>query len=168
MLKTITRLSAVAFLVVFSVAAQAQNIAVVNIQAAILESAYAKSELAKLEADPAVSAIAKEYQTQVADIQALDANAKANSQNWTQQQLADYNKQRGFLAADLNLNQEKLQREQETILVQIEAAMSQPVREAVAELIEEEGITMLLRETAVYQATSLHDITLKLVEKLNK
>lgn len=168
MLKAFIRIAAVTFVFAFSLASHAQNIAVVNIQAAILESAYAKSEIAKLEANPSFSSIANEYQTLVADIQALDADANANNQNWSQEQLADYNKQRQFLAADLNLNQEKLQREQSVLLEQIELAMNEPVRTALGQLIEEEGITMLLRDTAVYQATPLHDITLKLIEKLNQ
>jgi len=167
-LNAFIRLAVATFVFAVASIAQAQNIAVVNIQAAILQSAYAKEQVTKLEAEPSFSAIAKEYQSIVADIQALDAGAKANNQSWSQEQLSDYNKQRQFLAADLNLNQEKLQREQAVLFEQIELAMSEPVRKAISELIEDEGITMLLKAEAIYQATSVHDITPKLIEKLNQ
>lgn len=152
----------------FSVISQAQNIAVVNIQAAILESEYGKSELAKLETNDDYAALVTEAQTLIADVQALDKDAQSNSGKWSQEQLADYNKQRQFLTADLQLNQQKIQAERERVVRQINAAMNQPALEALQSLVDEEGISLLLKESAVYHATDAHNVTSKLAAKLSK
>jgi len=122
-----------------SIASYAENIAVVNIQAAILE-------LAKLEENSDYAALVTEAQTLIADVQALDKDAQANNSKWTQEQLADYNKQRQFLTADLKLNQQKIQAEREQVVRQINAAMNQPALEALQTLVDEEGISLLLKE----------------------
>lgn len=151
-----------------SVAGQAQNIAVVNIQAAILESSFGKAELAKLENDPTYAALVTEYQTLVADVQALDKDAQANNANWDQEQLAEYNKQRQFLTADIQLNNQKIQAERERVVRQINAAMNQPALEALQKMVEEEKISLLLQESAVYHATEEYNVTAKLAAKLSK
>lgn len=146
--------------------ASAQKIAVVNIQAAILESEFGQAELSKLENDPTYAALVTEAQTLVADVQALDKNAQTNGSGWSQAQLAEYNKQRQFLTADLQLNNQKIQSEREAAVRQINAAMNQRALTALQELVEEEGITLLLQESSVYHATDEHNVTSKLATKL--
>lgn len=150
-----------------SVFANAQKIAVVNIQAAILESDYGQSELAKLENNPSYSALVTESQSLIADVQALDSDAQANGNNWTQAQLSEYNKQRQFLTADLQLNNQKIQSEREAVVRQINQAMNQRALAALQELVDETQITLLLQESAVYHATEEHNVTSQLAAKLN-
>ena len=151
-----------------SVAAKAEKIAVVNIQAAILESSLAQQELQRLEQDETYSALVIEAQTLLADVQALDKDAQTNSSGWDQDQLAEYNKQRQFLTADLQLNNQKIQAEREAVVRQINATMNQPALVALQELVDEEGITLLLQESAVYHATDEHNVTAKLAAKLSQ
>jgi Skp family chaperone for outer membrane proteins len=147
--------------------ASAQNIAVVNIQAAILQSDFGQAELARLESTPSYSSLVTESQSLVADVQALDSEAQANSNSWSQAELTEYNKQRQFLTADLQLNNQKIQSEREGVVRQINAAMNQRALVALQELVEEEEITLLLQESAVYHATEAHNVTAKLAAKLN-
>ena len=150
-----------------SVFANAQKIAVVNIQAAILESDYGQSELAKLESNPGYAALVTESQSLMADVQALDNDAQANGNSWTQAQLTEYNKQRQFLTADLQLNNQKIQSEREGVVRQINQAMNQRALAALQALVEETQITLLLQESAVYHATNEHNVTAQLAAKLH-
>ena len=168
MFKLLTHSALFVAAMMISLVSQAQNIAVVNIQAAILESSYGKSELAKLEEDADYAALVTEAQTLIADVQALDKDAQSNGSNWSQDQLNDYNKQRQFLTADIQLNQQKIQAEREQVVRQINAAMNQPALEALQALVEEEGISLLLKENSVYHATDAHNVTSKLAAKLSK
>lgn len=168
MFKFLTNGAVLVAAMALSIASYAENIAVVNIQAAILESSFGKAELAKLEENSDYAALVTEAQTLIADVQALDKDAQANNSKWTQEQLADYNKQRQFLTADLKLNQQKIQAEREQVVRQINAAMNQPALEALQTLVDEEGISLLLKENAVYHATDAHNVTSKLAAKLSK
>ena len=150
-----------------SVFANAQKIAVVNIQVAILESDYGQAELAKLESNPSYVALVTESQSLVADVQALDNDAQANGNSWTQAQLSEYNKQRQFLTADLQLNNQKIQSEREAVVRQINQAMNQRALTALQALVDEMEITLLLQESTVYHATEEHNVTSQLAAKLN-
>ena len=150
-----------------SVFANAQKIAVVNIQAAILESDYGQAELAKLESNPSYAALVTDLQSLIADVQALDNDAQANGNSWTQAQLSEYNKQRQFLTADLQLNNQKIQSEREAVYRQINQAMYQRALTALQALVDEMEITLLLQESAVYHATEEHNVTSRLAAKLN-
>lgn len=150
-----------------SVFANAQKIAVVNIQAAILESDYGQEELAKLENREEYAELVSESQSLIADVQALDGDAQANGNNWNQEQLSEYNRQRQFLTEDLQVNNQRIQSEREAVVRRINQAMNQRALTALQELIEEEGVTLLLQESAVYHATEEHNITSQLAAKLN-
>jgi outer membrane protein len=150
-----------------SAGASAQKIAVVNIQAAILESDYAQTRLTELENKPEYAELVSESQSLVADVQALDNDAQANGNSWSQEQLTEYNRQRQFLTEDLQLNNQRIQSERETVVRRINQAMNQRALTALQELVEEEGVTLLLQESAVYHATDEHNITQKLAAKLN-
>lgn len=150
-----------------SVVASAQKIAVVNIQAAILESEYGQAELAKLENNPDYAALVSESQSLIADVQALDNDAQANGNNWSQEQLTEYNKQRQFLTEDLQVNNQRIQAERETVVRRINQAMNQRALAALQELVDEEGVTLLLQESAVYHATEEHNVTEQLAARLN-
>lgn len=155
------------FLLAVSATTLAQEkIAVVNIQAAILQSAYGKAEMAKLESSSAYTALITEFEGLRADLQALDSEAQGNASSWDAERLAEYNKQRQFLQADLELNGRKIQADQQAAVQSINAAMTQRAQAALQELIEEESITLLLKEDSVYHATTVHDITQKLALKI--
>ena len=143
-----------------------QKIAVVNIQAAILQSAFGKAEMEKLESSTAYSSLITEFEGLRADLQALDAEAQSNSTKWDAERIAEYNKQRQFLQADLELNGRKIQTDQQAAVQSINAAMNQRAQTSLLELVEEESITLLLKEDSVYHATTAHDITQKLALKL--
>ena len=166
--KTVGGFVALSLLMLSITSLAQQRIAVVNLQAAILSSEYGQAEMAKLEASSAYANLITEFEGLRADLQALDVEAQANSGDWDADRLAEYNKQRQFLQADLELNGRKIQADQQAAVQNINAAVNQRAQVALQELIEEDSITLLLKEDAVYHATEVHDITQKLAEKLGK
>ena len=146
----------------------AQKVAVVNLQAAMLSSEYGKSEMAKLEESSDYSELITEFEGLRADLQALDSEASSNSSKWDAERIAEYQKQRQFLQADLELNGRKIQTDQQAVVQSIYTAMNQPALEALQELIQEESITLLLKADSVYHATVEHDLTQKLALKLGQ
>lgn len=145
-----------------------EKIAVINLQGAILQSDFGKSEILKLEKSAAYSQLISEFEGLRADLQALDTEAQANTAKWGAERVAEYNKQRQFLQADLELNVKKRRADQQAVIQSIYAAMGQKAQSALGELIESESITLLLAQEAVIHASPIHDLTSKLAEKLSK
>ena len=156
----------------FSSAVAAQNIAVFNIQAGILQSTPGQAALAALEEDATFKALVTEAQTLLADIQALEKDAQANSQKWQQDKdaakIGEYQRQRQFLAADLELNNKKIQAERERVVRQLINRMRPAAAEALQEIIKDEKISLLLDHNAVHHAADAHNITVKLAARLSK
>lgn len=155
------------FAVLATTSVAQEKIAVVNFQAAILGSEYGQAELKKLEDSSEFSALVTEFEGLRADLQALESNAQANASKWDEDEVAEFTRQRQFLQADLETNGKKIQSDQQTAIQAIYQVMDQPAQLALKELIEEESVTLLLNEEAVRFATSLHDLTEKLAQKLN-
>ncbi len=146
----------------------AQKIAVIDIQSAILGSTYGQQQLESLNSDPEYAELLANMRSLQADIQALDKEAQAKSAEWNEARFATYNKQRQFKAADLQLTQQKVQAEQERVVNEVNAAMNDRALAALEQLIQDEGITLLLRANAVYHATAAHNLTAKLAAKLSE
>lgn len=147
--------------------AQEAKIAVVDIQSAILGSSYGEEQLGQLREDPEYAELLSTARSLQADIQAMDKEAQSKANEWSEQQFAQYNKQRQFKTADLELAQKKIQSEQERVVQEINNEMNDEAIAALEELIQEEGITLLLRENAVYHASVEHNLTDKLATKLS-
>lgn len=159
-------LTAMAFFA--SSAAFAQKIAVVDIQAGILNSAYGQAELERLASDPEFSELVAVARSLQADVASLDSQARAEASGWDDERFAQYTRARQFKDADLQLTTQKIQSERERVIGEVIAAMNEPALAALEEIIEEEGIGLLLRETAVYDADESHNITTLLAEKLSQ
>ncbi len=151
-----------------SSATLAQKIAVVDIQAGILNSAYGQQQLESLAADPEFSELVAVARSLQSDIASLDSQARAESSGWNDERFAQYTRTRQFKDADLQLTTQKIQSERERVIGEIITAMNDAALAALEEIIEEEGISLLLRETAVYDADESHNITALLAAKLSQ
>lgn len=159
-------LTAYAFLA--SSAALAQKIAVVDIQAGILNSAYGQQEQERLASDPEFSELVAVARSLQADVASLDSQARAEASGWDDERFAQYTRTRQFKDADLQLATQKIQSEQERVIGEVLAAMNDAALLALEQIIEEEEVALLLRETAVYSANEAHNITTLLAEKLSQ
>ena len=162
-------LAALTATVIFaSSAAFAQKIAVVDIQAGILNSTYGQQQLEALASDPAFSELVAVARSLQADVASLDSQARAEASGWDDERFAQYTRTRQFKDADLQLNTQKINSERERVINEVIASMNEPALAALEQIIEEEQIGLLLRETAVYDADASHNITELLAEKLSQ
>lgn len=148
--------------------AQEQKIAVVDVQRAILGSSFGQEQLAALDSDPGYAELLASLSSLQAEIQALDKDAQTNAAGWTEARYATYQRQRQFKVADLELAQQKVQAEQERVVNDINVAMNEQAQTALQGLIEDEGVTVLLRASSVIFFTPEHDLTAKLAAKLSQ
>ncbi len=146
---------------------RAQEIAVVDIQLAILNSTYGQQQLNALSNDPSYADLISTAQSIEADVASLDSQAQAEASNWTNERFQQYTRQREFKVADLQLTSQKIQSERERVINAVIEAMNDQAIGALEEIIEEQNISLLLRESSVYSADADHNVTALLVEKLS-
>lgn len=157
-----------AIAIFLSVPASAQNVAVVDIQSAILGSEYGQQELERLAADPGFAELVAVARSLQADIDSLDSQARAEASGWDADRFDQYTRSREFKVADLNLSSNKINSERERVVSEIINSMNTQALEALEQLIEEQNISLLLQETAVYHAAETHNLTAALAEKLSQ
>jgi Skp family chaperone for outer membrane proteins len=146
----------------------AQKIAVVDIQAGILNSAYGQAQLEALASNPEFAELVAVARSLQADVASLDSQARAEASGWDEDRFAQYTRARQFKDADLQLTTQKIQSERERVISEVLAAMNDAALQALEQIIEEEEIGLLLRETAVYDADESHNLTGLLAEKLSQ
>lgn len=164
-----TSLALLAVIAIFLTApASAQNVAVVDIQSAILGSEYGQQELERLASDPSFAELLAVARSLQADIDSLDSQARAEASGWDEARFAQYTRAREFKVADLNLSSNKINSERERVINNIISSMNNQAVEALEQLIEEQNISLLLQETSVYHAAETHNLTAALAEKLSQ
>jgi outer membrane protein len=146
----------------------AQRIAVVDIQLAILNSTYGQAQLNTLNNDSAFADLIASVRSLQADIDGLDSEARTQASNWSNERFQQYTRTRQFKVADLQLATQKIQAERERVVGEIIDAMNDRALEALEAIINEEQITLLLRESAVYHAADAHNVTRALAERLSQ
>lgn len=154
---------------VFSMGAMAQEkVAVCDIMQAIFASDPAQARAKELEASSNLTTLQAEGESKVAKFKKLQEDKEKNHLSWDDQKKKSYNTEVEYLRADIELIQQKMKNEQQSMQQQIGAEL-QPV--ALAELdalIKEEKIDLLLRKEAVLWSGPATDVTNKLIDRINK
>jgi outer membrane protein len=73
-----------------------------------------------------------------------------------------------YAKADYDLAVQKIQAEQKELQQQIMQELSPQFQEALAQVVKEEGITLLLRSESVIVASPENNLTAKVVDRLNQ
>lgn len=165
-----SRIFAVLLLAVASTTALAQSggIAVVDVQAAMLATDYAQALVEQKRNEPEFAKLNSTYEALRADLQAMAAEAQANAASWTPDQIEENNKLIQYTNADLQLAVQKIEAEQQEVFSQIEIDLQPLALAAIEELIQAEGVTLLLERSAVMYGDPSLNLTEKLIVKLNE
>lgn len=145
----------------------AEKIVVVDMQAAIMGTEFAKKSLDKLRSDAGFMALQAKVESYVADIRALQATAEKDSVTWSEVQLADYRKKLEYLRADYELAGKKLQSEQQAVLQRVQQELAPKVDPILQALIKEREIGLVLNAQSVVYADVEYNLTLELIKRLN-
>ncbi len=144
------------------------KIAVLNAQQAIINTEVAQTRLKALREEAGyaenrkqLEALGKSYQDTVAQLQ-KDAAVMSNEQKQTEAKKIQEKR------ADIEHVQRKLQASEQELLQAVAQEMAPKLQKVVGELIESEGIGLLLNQQAAMHADSSFSITAKVTDKLNK
>ncbi len=180
-MRFLTKLAAAMLAVVLSTSALAQGkVAVVDLNAAIMETDVAKMRIQELQAQADVQEVITQAETLMADIRALQEEAQANSVTWSAERLQEQQAAIQSKSVDFQAAQTKLNDAQNRVVGTLMQELYPRAGQAVQELILSEGIGLLLDKSAVYPVgrqqgapVVLHvdtsfDLTPRVTEKLNQ
>jgi outer membrane protein len=148
-------------------AAAVDKIAVVDIQRVIFTSDVAKARQKQLQAESEFVGLQAKYDSIAADVKALQKKIEAERDTMSQEQAAENQKKMEYLRADYELVERKLRAEVQQLQGKIMEELQPKVQAALKELVDAEGITLLLQREAVIVADPGLDVTGKLLERLN-
>ncbi|WP_461480481.1 OmpH/Skp family outer membrane protein [Porticoccus sp.] len=151
-----------------SVLAAEGNIAVVDFGKAIFATEVAKNRLKQKKGESGYAALSAKYESTVADMKALKQEIDTKGMTWSTEQATEAQKKMEFLRADLELTTRKIQTDQQALQNSIVQELRPKAGEALQELIDEEGIVLLISAEAVVTAAPSLDVTAKLTDRLNK
>jgi outer membrane protein len=144
------------------------NIAVVNFGQAIFGTDVAKARLEQKKGESDFASLQAKYESTVSEMKALKQEMDSQGMTWSQEQAAEAQKKMEYLRADLELITRKIQADQKDLQNSIVQELRPKAAEALQEIIDEEGIVLLLSAEAVVTAAPSLDVTAKLTDRLNK
>lgn len=148
-------------------ATAAEKIAVVDIQRVLFTSEVAKARQEQAKAKPEFVELQAKYDSIAADVKALQQKIEAERDTMSRDQATENQKKMEYLRADYELVARKLQAEVQQLQGQIMEELQPKVQVALKELVDAEGVTLLLQRDAVIFAAPTLDLTGKLLERLN-
>jgi outer membrane protein len=98
----------------------------------------------------------------------MGKEAETKRLTWSAEQVAAQQKKMSYAKADYDLAVQKIQAEQKELQQQIMQELSPQFQEALAQVVQEEGITLLLRSESVIVASPENNLTAKVVDRLNQ
>lgn len=153
----------------FASSAMAQGkIAVFSLEAAILNTEVAKKRFSEYEKNAEFAQLKAQFESAQADLKGLDEKQKKDGATWSPEQIAEHRKQIEYKRADLELVVKKLQAEEQQLRAGILQELGPQAQKIAQELIESEGIGLVLNAQAVAFADSAYNITPKITDRLNK
>lgn len=156
------------FMVVPSVVFAEDKVAVVNVVEAIFRSDVAQARLKQAESGSDFVALKAKYESSSADLQALAKEAESKRLTWSQEQTLEHQKKMEYAKADADLALRKIQAENKQLQQKIVQELGPKASEALQEVINEEGVTVLLKSDAVVFHKPESDITAKVADRLNQ
>lgn len=167
MKKLTTVFITLAVLAFSGVAAAEGKIAVFNLQGAILNTDAAQERIQEFESKAAYADLKANFEQVRSELQKLQEELNKNSATWSNERKAEHRKQMEYKRADLELVAKKLQSENQQLIQQILQENAERARAVIQDLIESEGIGLVLNAESVTYADSSYDITAKITDRLN-
>lgn len=165
-IKKIILASSLVMLPVFAIAQD--KIVSINIQAAVFGTAAAKAKVDKLQKSPDFVATKAKLDGAKADITALQTAYQKDGPTWSAEKKAENEKKMQSLTQDYQFQAKKLQQQQQEVLQQVMQELSPKLEATIKQLVQTDGITMIVDSQAVVIAKPEHDYTAKLTDALNK
>lgn len=144
------------------------NIAVVDFAKAIFSTEVAKARLKQKKGESDFAALQGKYESTVANMKALKQDIESKGMTWSTEEAAEAQQKMAFYRQELELVTRKIQSDQQALQNSIVQELRPKAGEALQEIIDEEGIVLLISAEAVVTAAPSLDVTAKLTDRLNK
>lgn len=144
------------------------KIAVLDVQAAIINSDSAQKQFKELRAQPSYDANSKELEKLKKEYEALVTQVQKDLAIMSAEQKEAQRKKIEDKRGDLEHVARKLQAAEQELAQGLMQQMAPKLQTVVTELIKSEGIGLLLDRKAVMHADLEYNITAKVTERLNK
>ena len=144
------------------------KIAVIDIQQAMFASDYAQNSVKEAQESADFVALRAKAEGSAADLQSMGKEAETKRLTWSAEQVTAQQKKMSYAKADYDLAVQKIQGEQKQLQQQIMQELSPQFQEALAQVVQEEGITLLLRSESVIVASPENYLTAKVTDRLNQ
>lgn len=144
------------------------KIAVIDMQQAMFASQYAQDVAKDASESADFVALRAKAESSAADLQTMAKEAETKRLTWSTEEAAEHQKKMSYAKADYDLAVQKIQGEQQQLQQKIMQELSPQFQEALSEVANSEGITLLLRRESVIIANPKNDLTAKVVDKLNQ
>lgn len=145
----------------------ADKIAVVNVQRAIIDTDVAKERLESLRTEADFKSNMKDVEKIKKEGQALVEKLQKDGPVMSAEQQAALQKKIQEKQADLEHIARKLQAKEQEVLQEIMSQRQEQTKKVISEIIETEGIGLLLDNRAALHAEPGYDITAKVTHALN-
>ena len=148
-------------------AVAASKVGVIDIQKAVVSTERAKELIKKLEADDDYSSAKKQVSELQKSFKKMIEEAQRDSATWTPEQREAASKKAMNKKEDLERLIGKVQSQNKELLQGMMRTMGAEIQNALKEIIEKEGITLLLERQFVMHVDATLDLTGQLTAKLN-
>jgi outer membrane protein len=98
----------------------------------------------------------------------MSKEAEAKRLTWSAEEAAGHQKRMSYAKADYDLAVQKIQGEQKQLQQKVLQDLSPVFQQALTEVVQEEGVSLLLRAESVLSASAENNLTAKVVDRLNQ
>lgn len=144
------------------------NIVVLDPDASILNSDYAKSRLQILQNDSAFKTLVERLNTLRQELNTLQETAKLNDLTWSEEQKQTHRNKMQGKADELTIVRKQLDNQRNTLLTTIRRELTPLLRKVVTELVEANNYTLIIDSRSIIYSTAENTINELVVEALNK
>jgi outer membrane protein len=148
--------------------AEGEKIAVVDVQGAILQTDFAQKRLGEIRDQDDYKKNKAEYDRLKTEGEALLKSFQKDAAVMSQDQKIAAQNKLTSMQEDLDHVTSKLQQSEQTAGQALLQEMAPKVQDVLREIIEKEGIGLLLQRNAVIHAEPSYSITAKVTDKLNQ
>lgn len=153
----------------FSAVSFAQDkIVVLDPDASMLNSDYAKSRIEVLEKDPGFTTLIDRLNTLRSELNTLQESAKVNGLTWSEEQKQTHRNTMQGKADELNVVRKQLDNQRNTLLNTLRRELTPVLRKVVTDLVEVNGYELIVDARSIIYSTEKNTINELVIEALNK
>ena len=147
--------------------AQSQAV-VLDPEAAVLNSSYAKQRLQALQNESAFKALVERLNTLRAELKELQDTAQVNGLTWGEEQKQSHRNTMQAKADELTIVRKQLDNQRNALLDSIQRELTPVLEKVVKELVAEKGYELIVNSRAVIFSTEQNTITQSVIDALDK